>query len=113
MLAVPQSDEVEGEAEDEGQRRAVIGETSSLLPSSRRKKEETNTDTDPDPASRITYWGLVQSNTNFRYFLLSYIINRMVRYFRSMSPSCVRSLFSVLYSMRAQSIHQFLLSSSI
>ena len=113
MLAVPQSDEVEGEAEDEGQRRAVIGETTSLLPSSRRKKEETNTDTDPDPASRITYWGLVQSNTNFRYFLLSYIINRMVRYFRSMSPSCVRSLFSVLYSMRAQSIHQFLLSSSI
>ena len=113
MLAVPQSDEVEGEAEDEGQRRAVIGETTSLLPSSRRKKEETNTDTDPDPTSRITYWGLVQSNTNFRYFLLSYIINRMVRYFRSMSPSCVRSLFSVLYSMRAQSIHQFLLSSSI
>ena len=113
MLAVPQSDEVEGEAEDEGQRRAVIGETTSLLPSSRRKKEETTTDTDPDPASRITYWGLVQSNTNFRYFLLSYIINRMVRYLRSMSPSCVRSLFSVLYSMRAQSIHQFLLSSSI
>ena len=113
MLAVPQRDEVGGEAEDAGQRRAVIGETTSLLPSSRRKKEETNTDTDPDPASRITYWGLVQSNTNFRYFLLSYIINRMVRYFRSMSPSCVRSLFSVLYSMRAQSIHQFLLSSSI
>ena len=46
-----------------------------------RIEKDNDMDTDPDPASRITYWGLVQSNTNFRYFLLSYIINRMVRYF--------------------------------